>query len=66
MTVQAIYSTPGVERIVESFLTHEKAMKHITLIIFHYFLELGIEIHENKPLFVNRYNPFLLTNKVSQ
>lgn len=44
LTVQAIYSTLGVERIVEkSFLTHEKAMKLTTLIIFHDFLDLVLK-----------------------
>lgn len=64
LTVQAIHSTLGVERIVEkSFLTHEKATKLTTLITFHDFLDLGIEIPEKK-LFVNTYDPFfLLTDK---
>lgn len=57
LTVQAIHSTLGVGRIVESLLTHEKAMKHTTLILFHYFLDLHIE---KKSSFVNIYNPFFL------
>lgn len=41
----------------------KKAMKHITLIIFHYYLDLGIEIPEKKLSFVNMYNPFPPTNR---
>lgn len=36
-------------------------MKYTTLIMFHYFLDLGIEIPEKKPLFVNTCYPLFPT-----
>ena len=38
-------------------------MKHVTLIIFHDFLDLRVEIPEKKPSFVNMHNPFSPTDR---
>ena len=38
-------------------------MKQVTLIIFHDFLDRGVEIPEKKPSFVNMCNSFSPTSK---
>ena len=63
MTVQTIYSTPGSKDLFKVFSHEKNAMKHVTLIIFHDFLDLRVEIPEKKPSFVNMHNPFSPTDR---
>ena len=62
LIVQTIYGTPGQKDLLKVFSHEKNAMKHVTLVIFHDFLDVGVEIPEKKPSFVNTCNPFSPTN----